>query len=182
MTADSARQKYTSEHKLRSGVNFLFRPIECSDQLRFKEFFGSLSAASVHFRFFEIIKELPNESVERFCNVDYSQEIAIVALPQGENKIVGVARLEVEPKARRGEFALVVADAWQGRGLGIELLGYLIRIARDYALLELHCFVSSDNLRMIGLAEKFGLRVKSSEGEVLDMSLHMENSDIVPFA
>ena len=88
----------------------------------------------MHFRFFEIIKELPSETIERFCHVDYGQEMAIVALPQGDSRIIAVARLVLDPDRRRGEFALTIADAWQGYGLGAELLSYLIAIARDYGL------------------------------------------------
>ena len=74
-------------------------------------------------------------------------------------------------KKRRGEFALVIADAWQGFGLGTELLAYLIKIAKDYQLEELYCTLSSDNHRMIGLAEKFGLKVKSTDGDTIEMTL-----------
>lgn len=172
-TVDSVRKRYTSEHVLRSGFNVVFRPIECADQARFKMFFKTLSPSSVHFRFFEIVKELPNETVEKFCDLDYSQEMAIVAEPEGEEKIVAVARLMVDRKLSRGEFALVVADDWQGLGLGAELVAYLIKIARDYGLAELFCFVSSDNARMIGLAEKFGLKTKSSDGDTVEMAFKL---------
>ncbi len=171
------RERYTAKRTLQNGVNVVFKPIECADKEPFKEFFKSLSPASVHFRFFGIIKELPNEAVERFCDLDYSQEMAIVAMPK-DGRIVAVARLEVAKKA--GEFALVIADAWQGLGLGLELLRYLVGIARDYGLVELHCFVSSDNLRMIALAEKVGLKLKSSEGDVLEMSMRLNGLDDVP--
>lgn len=173
MNVDLARKRYTSQHRLRNGADVVFRPIECADKEKFKRFFRSLSPASIHFRFFEIIKDLPDETVERFCDLDYSQEMAIVAEPD-EGGIIAVGRLEVDGKARRGEFALVVADAWQGMGLGVELLGYLIGVARGYGLLELHCYVSSDNMRMIGLAERFGFGVVSSEEGVLEMSLPLD--------
>jgi len=57
--------------------------------------------------------------------------------------------------------------------LGTELLAYLIKIARDYELEELHCMPSGDNYRMIGLAEKFGLKVKSTDGDTVDMTLKL---------
>jgi acetyltransferase len=76
-------------------------------------------------------------------------------------------------KNKRGEFSLVIADAWQGFGLGTELLAYLIKIARDYQLEELYCVLSSDNYRMIRLAEKFGLKVKSTDGDTMEMTLKL---------
>jgi acetyltransferase len=170
-STDSVQKKYSSERTLKNGVSVVFRPIECTDQARFKDFFKNLSPATVHYRFLEIIKELPNETIEKYCNLDYNREMAIVALPKGDSKIVAVVRLMVDREEGNGEFALVVADAWQGVGLGAALLEDVIQIAGDYGLLELHCTVSSDNLRMVGLAEKFGLKVKSSDGDTVEMTL-----------
>ena len=171
--AQSIKNKYTTLHTLKNGVSVVFRPIECSDKPKFQDFFKSLSAASVHFRFLGIIKELPNETLEKYCNLDYSQEMAIVAETENEGKIVAEVRLVLDSDRRQGEFALVVADAWQGLGLGIELLNYIIKVARDYGLSEIHCFVSSDNERMILLAEKVGLKVKSTDGDTLQMTLQL---------
>jgi acetyltransferase len=171
--ADSVKKRYTAQRTLHNGLNVTLRPIECTDQVEFKEFFKALSPASVHFRFLEIIKELPNEAVEKYCNLDFNQEIAIIALPTGGDKIIAIARLILSLKDRRVEFALVIADAWQGVGLGTELLAYLIKIARDYQLEELYCILSVDNSRMIGLAEKFGLKVKSTDGDTLEMALKL---------
>jgi acetyltransferase len=171
--ADSVKKRYTTQRTLDNGLSVTFRPIECTDHAEFKEFFKALSPASVHFRFLEIIKDFSNEAVERYCDLDYNQEMAIVALPKGGSKIIAVARLILSLKDRRGEFALVIADAWQGVGLGTELLVYLIKIARDYQLEELYCVLSSDNSRMIGLAEKFGLKVKSTDGDTQEMTLRL---------
>jgi acetyltransferase len=170
---DSVKKRYTTQRALDNGLSVTFRPIECTDQAEFKEFFKALSPASVHFRFLEIIKDLSNEAIERYCNLDYNQEIAIVALPRDERNIIAVARLMFSLKQKRGEFALVIADAWQGFGLGTELLAYLIKIAREYQLEELYCTLSSDNQKMIGLAEKFGLKVKSTDGDTREMTLKL---------
>jgi acetyltransferase len=171
--ADSVKKRYTTQRTLDNGLSVTFRPIECTDQAEFKEFFKALSPASVHFRFLEIIKDFSNETVERYCNIDYNQEMAIVALPIGGGKIIAVARLILSLKDKRGEFSLVIADASQGFGLGKELLAYLIKIAGDYQLEELYCVLSSDNYRMIGLAEKFGLKVKSTDGDTREMTLKL---------
>jgi acetyltransferase len=171
--AESMKEKYTTQRTLDSGVSITFRPIKCTDHAEFNEFFKALSPASMHFRFLEIIKDVSNEAVEKYCDLDFNQEMAIVALPKGEGKIIAVARLILTLKDKRGEFALVIADAWQGLGLGTELLAYLIKIARDYQLEELYCVLSSDNVRMIGLAEKFGLKVKSTDGDTQEMTLKL---------
>jgi len=171
--ADSVKKRYTTQRTLKNGFNVTFRPIECTDHAEFKEFFKALSPASVHFRFLEIIKDISNEAIERYCDLDYNQEMAIVALLKGESKIIAVARLMLSLEHKKGEFALVIADALQGLGLGTELLAYLIKIARDYQLEELYCTLSSDNVKMIGLGEKFGLKVKSTDGDTREMTLKL---------
>ena len=171
--SDSVKKRYTTLRTLHKGLIVTLRPIECTDQTEFKEFFKALSPATLHFRFLEIIKELPNEEVERYCDLDDNKEIAIIALPKGEDKIIAVARLILSLKDRRAEFALVIADAWQGFGLGTELLSYLIKIAKDYQLEELYCVLSSNNDRMIRLAEKLGLKVKSTDGDTMEMTLKL---------
>ncbi len=173
LEAKTIRQKYTSEHTLKNGDKVVLRPIECNDKERFKEFFRSLSPVSVHFRFFEVIKELPNEEVERYCNIDYKKEIAIVAQLLDDGRIVAVARLAFEWERRRGEFAVVVADAWQGLGLGAKLMGYVVGIACDLELVEIHYSVSSDNSKMIALSAKMGAKVKSSDTDTVEMTLPM---------
>ncbi len=171
--AESMKKRYTTQRTLDNGLSVTFRPIECNDHAEFKEFFKALSPESMHFRFLEIIKDVSNEAVEKYCDLDFNQEMAIVALPKGGGKIIAVVRLIISLKDRRGEFALVIADAWQGLGLGTELLAYLIKIAKDYRLEELYCMLSSDNMRMIGLAGKFGLKLKSTDGDTQEMTLKL---------
>jgi len=171
--ADSVKKRYTTQRTLDNNLSVTFRPIERTDHAKFKEFFKALSPASVHFRFLEIIKDFSNETVQRYCDLDYNHEMAIVALPKEGNKIIAVARLILSLKDKRGEFSLVIADTWQGFGLGTELLAYLIKIARDYQLEELYGVLSNDNYRMIGLAEKLGLKVKSTDGDTKEMTLKL---------
>ncbi len=170
ITADSVRERCTAVRVLSNGVTVVFRPIEPSDQSRLNDFVKSLSLESLHFRFLEIIKELPLETLQRMCNIDYSQEIAIVVQPKSEDKIVAVARLNMDRSWRRSEFDLVVADAWQGIGLGTQLMGYVFEIARDWGLYEINFFVSWDNYKMIALSKKMGLKIKSADGDTLEMT------------
>jgi acetyltransferase len=171
VTAESAKKKYTTQQVLRNGACVVFRPIECSDQQRLSEFVAGLSLESLHFRFLEIKKEIPQEMLRRLCDLDFSREIAIVAQPQDWDEIVGVARLTLD--GGRGEFALVVADAWQGLGLGGQLMAYTIQIAVDCGLGEIGFFVSADNRRMIALARKLGMVEVSSDGDTAEMSLQL---------
>jgi acetyltransferase len=173
VTKESTKKKYGTQHVLRNGVSVVFRPIVPADQQRLGEFVAGLSLESLHFRFLEIKKEVPQEMLIRLCNLDFCREIAIVAQPEGEGEIVGVARLTLDGSGRRGEFALVVADAWQGKGLGELMMAFTVEIARDYGLCEMHFFVSIDNYRMMTLAKKLGMQTQSSDGDTVEMNLQL---------
>ena len=169
---DCVRKRYTTERTLKNGLNVIFRPIEPADKSRYNDFFKSLSKESIHMRFFEIKKELSDEMLEKCCNLDYNREIAIVAQPKSDSKIIAVARLMFDFNYR-AEFDLAVTDAWQGLGLGSELLKYAIKIAQDYKLKEIYYFVSTDNYKMIRLSNKMGFKVKSTDQDTLEMSLQL---------
>ena len=85
--------------------------------------------------------------LSRFCNIDYDREMAIIAEhnTDGKRRNVGVGRLIIEPAGETGEFAVVVADDFQGNGLGLKLLDTLIGIARDKGLRSIYGIVLNNN-------------------------------------
>jgi acetyltransferase len=151
-------RKYISEWKTIDGENVLLRPIKPEDEILFNNLFTSLSAVTKRFRFFEIIKELSHEKLVRFCNLDNDREIAIIAELQKEKKIIGVARLIINVGGNEGEFAVLVSDLWQGKGLGSKLVDCIIEIARDMGVKFVYSDVLSNNNKMLKLGEKKGFR------------------------
>ena len=123
-------KKYITQSTLKNGVNVTLRPIKPEDENRFNVLFKSLSPQSVRFRFFETIKEMSHDTLSRYCNLDYDREIAIVA-QLDDSRLIGVVRLILDPEAKRGEFAIMVADSWHGLGLGSKLMDLIIIIGRD---------------------------------------------------
>ena len=117
--------KYTSDWTAKNGDLFHLRAIKPEDEDRFNDLFKSLSPQTMHFRFFEIIKELSHETLTRYCNLDYDREIAIVAEIPESRRIIGVARLIVDATGKSGEYAVLVGDDWQGFGVGSKLMDYL---------------------------------------------------------
>ena len=106
--------------------------------------------------------------LSRFCNIDYEREIAIIAeyTASGKKRNVGVGRLILEPGRETGEFAIVVADDFQGNGLGLKIVDMLIGFAQDKRLRTIYGIVLHDNKKMISLARKVGFTItKSSAGE-----------------
>ena len=155
-------KKYETLWKLRDGRTVLLRPIKPEDEPLWLEMFQNFSERSIRYRFFRLIKDTPHEVRVRYCNIDYDREIAIVAelTEDGQRKILGVARVPIEPDRKTGEIAVIVADPWQGLGLGSKMMDYTIEICKDKKLETIYGFMLSDNYRAVNLLKKMGFATK----------------------
>ena len=108
----------------------VIRPIGPQDAHREQAFVRGLSPESRYFRFMNTLRELRPEMLERFTHPDPAREIALVALTaRGAHEPAAGRGSPLRARARRarsGEFAIVVADAFQGKGLGSRLMQELI--------------------------------------------------------
>jgi len=165
-------RKYISEWRLKDGTSVLLRPIKPEDETRFHELFKSLSEDSMRFRFFQIIREMPHETLTRYCNLDYDREIAILAeLQDNGRKIIGAVRLISEPGGNCGEFAVVVGDRWQGLGLGSKFVDYIVEIGKDIGLEKIYGYVISNNYKMINLCTKKGFKMETLDENMVRATL-----------
>jgi acetyltransferase len=161
--------KYIVPWKLKDGTEVTLRPIKPEDEPMELELIRGLSTETSRFRFFQIIRDLPHEALVRFCNIDYDREMAIIAEKrEGDRTIeIGVSRLIIDPGKRRGEFAVVVADDYQGKGLGTKLVDMLIEFAREKGIETVYGTVMSENIKMIQLCEKLGFTTRREHENVL---------------
>ncbi len=162
-------RKYIAKRTLKNGVQVAFRPVKPEDEPCFNELFKSLSEDSVRFRFFEIIKEMSHDTLSRYCNLDYDREIAIVAEPQNDRRMIGAVRLILDSERKNGEFAIMVSDSWHGLGLGSKLMDYIIDIAKDLKLETIYSYVSLANIKMTGLCCKKGFETKPVDEYTINM-------------
>lgn len=153
--------------RLRDGTVVRVRPIRPEDSAIEQEFVRNLSAESKYFRFMSALGELPEAMLVRFTRIDYDREMALIALvcEQGHEVEIGVARYVVDGTASGCEFALVIADAWQHRGLGTILMLELISVARQRGLASMQGVVLATNSAMLGLAHALGFTVRTNAGE-----------------
>lgn len=145
---------------LPDGRAVTIRPIRPEDAAIEREFVISLSALAKFQRFVFTLRELTPEMLSRFTQIDYEREMALIAVldtPQGERQ-VGVARYARLPDGQSCEFAIVVADDWQGKGLASQLMKSLIAAARDRGLRVMEGFRLLKNARMQDLARSLGFR------------------------
>jgi acetyltransferase len=169
-------KKYETLWKLRDGRTVLLRPIKPEDEPLWLEMFQNFSEESIRYRFFQIIKDTPHEVRVRYCNIDYDRELGIVAEldEKGRRKILGVVRLIIEPDGKSGEIAFIVADPWQGLGLGSKMLDYMIEICKDKKLEAICGVMLSDNYRAINLMKKMGFTIEYLDDGTVKGTLNLK--------
>lgn len=159
----------------RDGVAFSIRPIRPDDLGREYVFVRGLSSDTRYNRLMYAVNEPTDALLVPLVNIDYHRHMALVALMA--DRIVGVARYAVDVLDSQHEFAVVVADEWQGHGIGTTLLVDLFGYARSRGLKRLVGTVLAGNDRMLALARRLGLKVQMHGA---DHSLITVSLDIAP--
>lgn len=153
--------------RAKNGRTLDIRPILPQDAGRQQAFIRQLSPRSRYFRFMNAVRELSPAQLVRLTQIDYDREMALIALLQDtdspsheETPQVGEARYAINPDGSSCEFAVVVADDWQGQGLAFELMSRLIHVARSHAGLQtMNGDFLQDNQPMIHLASRLGFAI-----------------------
>ncbi|MFI5262574.1 MAG: GNAT family N-acetyltransferase, partial [Candidatus Limnocylindrales bacterium] len=158
-------RQYVQPWTAPDGATVLIRPIRPEDEPSMVQFHAELTEATVYSRYFEhlgLSQRTAHERLTRICFNDYDREIALVAEetdhPDGP-RIVAVARLSKAHARPTAEFAVLVADRWQRRGLGVELLRRLVAIGRAEGLEQLFAEMLSGNMAMRRTAEAAGFTI-----------------------
>jgi acetyltransferase len=154
------------EDKLRliDRTEVVVRTIRPDDAPLLQAFVRRLSPRSRRFRFFVALADLSGTQLDRFVNVEPTRGVALVAVATGRDgpAIVGEARYALEHDHDHAEFAVVVADEFQRRGLGRHLVSRLMTTAWRRGVRRLFGEIKSDNRAMLGLAMHLGFRLRGS--------------------
>jgi acetyltransferase len=132
------------------------RPITREDRRGLQTFVRSLSPASRYARFQSGVRELSEALLIAFTDVDQRSHVALVAHAIGDPALIAEARYALDDDGTSAEFAVAVADTWQGQGLGTRLLDALIGTAQSSALARLDGDVLRTNAAMLALAASAG--------------------------
>ena len=150
-----------------------FRPIRPEDELLMVEFHKTLSEESVYFRFFfqdGLDARVAHDRLVRNCFIDYDNQMALVAervdQQSRQHEIVGVSRLKRQLTPTDGELAVVVSDRYQGHGMGRELVGRLIEVARREGFLRIVAIMLAQNVGMLELAKHFHFSIAPGEDPI----------------
>ncbi len=162
--------QYESHWMMRDGSPVLLRPMKPEDEPLVSDFLAKCSEETVYFRYFRLIKKWTHEMLIRFTQNDYDREIGLMAIsqPPGPEVMLGVSRLVMAADRSTAEFAVIVADPWQGKGLGPKLVEGVIDIAREQGVKILWGEVLAQNQPMLEMVKRLGFSLtREPEGQTV---------------
>jgi acetyltransferase len=168
--------RYVVPWTLPDGEALILRPIKPEDEPLVEEMNTTISEESFRGRYFQATKHASHEMHIRQCNIDYDREMGIVAEAKVHDKrrIVGIGTLVTEASQKRGEYAVLVHDDYQGKGLGYKLLDTLIGIAHEKGLEEIYGFVLANNTKMLTICKKLGFIVEALPDKINKVKLFLQ--------
>ena len=157
------------------GTVITIRPISAADLALEQEFVDSLSASTGYQRLMSA-RHPSLEELRRFTDIDHERELALIATTpvQGRERQIGVARYVKESSPGDAEFAIVLSDDWQGRGLGTRLLVGLLVAAKSHGVRRLVGTTMSENRGMLALGRKLGFRLATDPGSATITNLTLD--------
>ncbi len=162
-----------------NGESARIRAIKPEDEPLWAEMIESLSPATAEYRFFGPVHEVTKSMLVRYCHLDYDREIALAVMRESRGRepqaMLGVAHLTLDTAhADEAEFAIVVRDAYQRKGIGSKLMDALIQAARDRHVREIRGHVLAANPGMTRFAEDLGFDVRpGDEPEIRELVLRL---------
>ncbi len=162
------------------GTVVSIRPISAADLALEQEFVNGLSSSTAYQRLMSTRRPSLDE-LKRWTDVDPERECALIAttVVRAAVRQIAVARYVREPSGREAEFAIVIGDDWQGRGLGAQLLSALVRHAKRQGIRRLFGTTLSTNTAMLALAGKLGFRCAADprSATITNLALDIAPSD-----
>ncbi len=143
---------------LADGEKLKLRHIAPADAAREQAFVHGLSREASYLRFHGTIKDLSKEDLKKFTDPDSRNAVALIVLRSGKTgeEEIGVARYVIDPDGANCEFAIVVADTWQKRGIGTRLMKALIRHLQVSGIKQISGSVLKSNSAMLKFIKQLG--------------------------
>jgi len=162
--------EYVTQTTMKDGTPVRIRPIRPEDEPAVVRFHHALSERTVHLRYFHSLQleaRVAHERLRQRCFIDYDREMALVVEPttppQAERAIYAIGRLTRQHESDEAEFALVVADAKQGQGLGKALLSRLVTIGRAEGVGRITAQMLRENAGMQRVSRALGFELRQAE-------------------
>ncbi len=153
-------------------TNVTFRPIRPEDEPLMAQFHEGLSERTVYLRYLQAMQlsqRIGHERLSRLSFIDYDREIALVAThinqETGHPEIMAIGRISKITHTNKAEFALLVSDKFQHRGLGRQMLTRLLQIARDEKIKVVFGDILAENAEMLKMINQFGFTTSPTDKE-----------------
>jgi acetyltransferase len=143
----------------------LIRPIRPEDEPLYEAFFEKVTMQDRRLRFFTPTKHFTHAFLARMTQINFSGEMAFVAIEPASGALLGVVRYAADPELQRGEFALLVRSDLQGHGLGWRLMQLLIDYAKAEKLRALTGMVLEENAGMLKMCAEMGFKRVTELGD-----------------
>jgi RimJ/RimL family protein N-acetyltransferase len=171
----SETAEYSAVGLMRDGRRVEIRALRPDDRAELLAAIGRTSTQSLFRRFFAAKRGFTDQEIEFFLHVDFINHVALVAVMEedGRPAIVGGGRYIVLQPGK-AEVAFAVIDRYQGQGIGTALMRQLAEIARAAGLRELIAEMLPENIPMLKVFEKSGLRLSTKrEAQVVHVVLEL---------
>src|SRR5215216_260697 len=151
---------------LSDGVVVFVRTVRPDDAPALQRLHSRLSEQSIRSRYFSSMKKRSDQQAKHFADIDGINRYALVALdPEKQEEIIAVVRFTREGSTDKAEYAALVEDYWQGRGVGLSMTRWLIDEARDREIRALYGLVMPENRGMLKLLRSLALPERESRSE-----------------
>jgi len=147
---------------LGDGTRITIRPIRAEDAGIEQAFVRGLSDESRYYRFMDMLRELSPQLLKQLTDIDYHDQMALIAVTRhaGRESEIAVGRYVVFPGGEKCEFAIVVGDDWQRKGIATALMQLLIEAARRRGLRKMIGDVLASNHKMLHFVSRLGFHAE----------------------
>jgi acetyltransferase len=156
---------------LADGTPVTLRPIRATDEVIEQQFVRGLSDEARYFRFMDMLRELSPQMLRQMTHIDYHDQMALIAVTRlaGKETEIAVGRYIVFPGTDDCEFAIVVGDEWQGKGIATALMRQLFRAARARGLRKMIGEVLASNSKMLHFVTRLGFHAHTDADDPTQM-------------
>jgi acyl-CoA hydrolase/RimJ/RimL family protein N-acetyltransferase len=158
-------QQFESSFTAKGGERVFIRPVRPTDEDLVREFFYSLTPETLYRRFAGVRSTISHAERLRLTNVDYESEMTLLAVTveSGHERLVGIGSFYTDAARNSAETAFLIADEFQGKGLGTALFRRLADIARTKGLRTVTAQMQADNFAMRRVLERSGLPLETDK-------------------
>jgi acetyltransferase len=162
---------------LGDGWRIFVRPIKPDDESLIHGLLVHVSKEDLRLRFFDSIREFSHQFVARLTQIDYAREMALVAVDEAGDEILGVVRLYSGSSHETGEYAILLRSDLKGKGLGWALMQLIIEYAKSEGLKRIVGQILQENSVMLKMCRELGFDIKTDTEDrgLYDVTLTLDS-------